>query len=132
QIGLSWRVAIALTLAIETVLFSDIASIFRYSLPVMLAVSSVLLVASIVAWYFGRPAAHESHDNALDWPSIFGHIFIFGVFVAPALILFLPLDTDAQGFGYLALMVRKGGTIWTLTPWHPEVRYLYSPALFVW
>ncbi|HVO41880.1 MAG TPA: hypothetical protein VMT34_04620 [Aggregatilineales bacterium] len=51
------------------------------------------------------------------------------VFTLPALILPVPLDTDAQGFGYLALMLRSGGTLTTLAPFHPEVGYLYSPAL---
>ncbi len=47
---------------------------------------------------------------------------------APLLILPVPMDTDAQGFGYLALMIRKGGTIDSLGPWRPEVAYLYSPG----
>jgi len=133
RVGLSWRVSVALVLAIETVLFSDIASLFRYSFLLMLGVSAALIGFSLAVWYFGKKAsADQGSKNILDWPSILGHIFTFGVFIAPAFILFLPLDTDAQGFGYLALMVRKGGTVWTLAPWHPEVHYLYSPALFVW
>ncbi|WP_119065966.1 hypothetical protein [Aggregatilinea lenta] len=40
----------------------------------------------------------------------------------------VPLDTDAQGFGYLALTLRDGQNYTTLAPWHPEIEYLYSPA----
>jgi len=44
------------------------------------------------------------------------------------LVLPVQLDTDAQGFGTLALTLRDGGDYTTLAPWHPEIEYLYSPA----
>lgn len=50
------------------------------------------------------------------------------IFILPALIVPVPLDTDAQGFGYLALMLKLGGKLQTLAPFHPEVTYLYSPG----
>ncbi|MFN8417627.1 MAG: hypothetical protein U0528_00025 [Anaerolineae bacterium] len=50
------------------------------------------------------------------------------IYIAPALVLPVPLDTDAQGFGYLALMLKLGGSLTTLAPYHPEVSYLYSPG----
>ncbi len=50
------------------------------------------------------------------------------VFVIPAMILPVPLDTDAQGFGYLAVMTKLGGSFKTLAPWHPEIEYLYAPG----
>jgi hypothetical protein len=50
------------------------------------------------------------------------------LFIIPVLILPVPLDTDAQGFGYLALMTRMGGTFDTLAPFQPDIHYLYSPA----
>ncbi len=50
------------------------------------------------------------------------------LFAAPALMLPVPLDTDAQGFGYLALTLRDGHTLTTLAPYHPEISYLYSPG----
>jgi hypothetical protein len=43
------------------------------------------------------------------------------IFAAPALTLPVPLDTDAQGFGYLALALRDGGSLTTLAPYHPEI-----------
>jgi hypothetical protein len=50
------------------------------------------------------------------------------IFVVPALILPVPLDTDAQGFGYLALTAREGGSFRTLAPFRPEISYLYAPG----
>ncbi len=54
--------------------------------------------------------------------------FVALVFLAPVLIFPTPLGTDAQGFGYLALMMRQGGTLDTLAPWQPSVDYLYAPG----
>jgi hypothetical protein len=47
-----------------------------------------------------------------------------------ALLLVLPVppDTDAQGFGYLALTLREGRSYTSLAPWHPEIGSLYSPG----
>ena len=53
---------------------------------------------------------------------------VAAIFIAPILILPVPLDTDAQGFGYLALTLRESGSFTTLAPFHPEVNWLYSPA----
>jgi hypothetical protein len=47
---------------------------------------------------------------------------------APLLVLPVPLDTDAQGFGHLALAIRDGGTLDTLAPWRPGISYLYAPG----
>lgn len=48
--------------------------------------------------------------------------------LAPLLVLPVPLDTDAQGFGMLALAIREGGTLHTLAPWRPDIEYLYAPG----
>ncbi|HRE48184.1 MAG TPA: hypothetical protein PLD47_10705 [Aggregatilineales bacterium] len=50
------------------------------------------------------------------------------LFTLPALILPVPLDTDAQGFGVLSLTLRDSGSLTTLAPFHPEISYLYSPG----
>lgn len=65
------------------------------------------------------------------WPT--GRDFAFLALVVAAFgavvgALPVPLDTDAQGFGYLALALRDGQHYTTLAPWHPEIQYLYSPA----
>src|SRR5690606_38137705 len=73
----------------------------------------------------------ELADAAQGWPGprdlpFFGLVAL--IFVLPALVLPVPLDADAQGFGYLALMARMGGSFDTLAPFHPEITYLYSPG----
>jgi hypothetical protein len=85
---------------------------------------------------FGQARAEqrgeELSDAAQGWPSLREMLF-YGftalVFIIPAIILPVPLDTDAQGFGYLALMAREGGGFNTLAPFHPEIYYLYTPGL---
>ncbi|NDJ76700.1 MAG: DUF4175 domain-containing protein [Chloroflexi bacterium] len=65
------------------------------------------------------------------WPSVRDGVFLLLViagFGAVVLVLPVPLDTDAQGFGYLALQLRESGDHTSLAPWHPEIDYLYSPA----
>ncbi len=49
----------------------------------------------------------------------------------PAVVLPVPLDTDAQGFGYLALMAREAGNLTTLAPFQPQINYLYAPGFTV-
>lgn len=92
-------------------------------------IAFVLLAAGALgssAYYRQRP-----HLSGFEWPSRRDGLFLlliialFGVVVA---VLPVPLDTDAQGFGYLALMLRDGGEYTTLAPWYPRIDYLYSPA----
>lgn len=49
----------------------------------------------------------------------------------PALVLPVPLDTDAQGFGYLALTTRLHGDLSNLAPLNPEINYLYAGGFSV-
>ena len=84
---------------------------------------------------YGQKRAESRGEVLLDadqgWPGprdllFFG--FVALLFIIPILILPVPLDTDAQGFGYLGLMAKLGGGFKTLAPWHPEISYLYSPG----
>ena len=84
---------------------------------------------------YGQKRAEERGEELLDadqgWPGPRDLLFfclVALVFVLPALALPVPLDTDAQGFGYLALMARLGGGFQSLAPFHPEITYLYSPG----
>jgi hypothetical protein len=70
-------------------------------------------------------------DTEQGWPGPLDLMFFALaalVFIVPAIIFPVPLDTDAQGFGYLALAAKLGGGFKTLAPWHPEITYLYSPG----
>jgi hypothetical protein len=87
----------------------------------------IVLGAVMTASYFrgttGKPA--------WAWPSardVLFMIVVITLFGAAVLVLPVPLDTDAQGFGYLALTLRDGKDYTTLAPWHPEIDYLYSPG----
>jgi hypothetical protein len=73
----------------------------------------------------GAPDAPWQWPTGHDYAFLFFIVAVFGVVVWA---LPVPLDTDAQGFGYLALMLRDGQDYTTLAPWHPEISYLYSPA----
>ena len=73
----------------------------------------------------------EVADADMGWPAALDLAFfalVAALFALPTLILPVPLDTDAQGFGYLALMTRLGGSLGTLAPFHPEISYLYAPG----
>lgn len=91
--------------------------------------SAILLVAAMTASYY----AGTTGEARWTWPGARDLAFLLVVFVlfgAIAFVLPVPLDTDAQGFGYLALMLREGRDYTTLAPWYPQIDYLYSPAYF--
>lgn len=84
---------------------------------------------------YGQKRA-EARGIALEdfregWPGPQDLLFFVLVglaFALPVLVLPVPLDTDAQGFSYLALMARMGGQFDNLAPFHPEITYLYAPG----
>ena len=58
-------------------------------------------------------------------------VVVLLIFAVPAVVLPVPLDTDAQGFGYLALTAKLSGDLTTLAPLQPEIEYLYAPGFTV-
>ncbi len=87
---------------------------------------AVFVGALVLALYRSPFAQHGwQGPSPCDLAALGLVIVAFG---AVLLVLPVPLDTDAQGFGYLALTLRDGGDYTTLAPWHPEIEYLYSPA----
>ncbi len=133
RIGLS--AALSLALIVGGGLF--VAMLFGWNTLVI----DYLLFALITIIFLGGTLSYgqtraekrgeELSDLAQGWPDRRDMLF-FGVaaliFVIPALIVPVPLDTDAQGFGYLALSARLGGSFDTLAPFHPEITYLYAPG----
>lgn len=95
-------------------------------------VSSIFLFGTLS---YGQKRAEKRGEELADadqgWTSM-RDLLLLGfaalVFIVPALIVPVPLDTDAQGFGYLALTAQLGGSFDTLAPFHPEIHYLYSPG----
>jgi hypothetical protein len=114
-----------IALAVAIVVTGNLAALFGYQLWMPLVVWSFILVGG---WAGAR---RGSARTLLHLPSnrltLLLLVTAFAL-AAPLLILPVPMDTDAQGFGYLALMMKKGGTIDTLAPWRPDVAYLYSPG----
>ncbi len=131
RLGLSWRASVGLVFAAATVLLTSAASLVGYSLRLAVAIMGLTLLIPLVYWARSQDKL-RIETRPINWLQALMQLFVFAVFVAPAFVLFLPLDTDAQGFGYMALMIREGGTISTLAPWQPDVEYLYSPGLFLW
>lgn len=86
----------------------------------------VVLVVGGVGWLRRAEPAPPLAYAPLD-VALLGALAL--LFVVPALVLPVPLDTDAQGFGYLALMAREGGSLTNLAPFNPELDYLYAPGL---
>lgn len=133
------RVALAAALALGVVIGGAVfwAMLFGWNTLVVdyllfALVSSIFLFGTLS---YGQKRAEKRGEVLLDadqgWTSgrdllLFG--FAALVFIIPALIAPVPLDTDAQGFGYLALTAKLGGGFDTLAPFHPEISYLYSPG----
>lgn len=133
------RVALSASLALGVVIGGALfwAMLFGWNTLVVdyllfALVSSIFLFGTLS---YGQKRAEARGEVLLDadqgWTSgrdllLFG--FAALVFIIPALIAPVPLDTDAQGFGYLALTAKLGGGFDTLAPFHPEISYLYSPG----
>ena len=89
--------------------------------------AAVVLAAGMLASYHHGTRG----QTGWRWPSRrdgVALLVVIAFFGALIVVLPVPLDTDAQGFGYLALTLRDGEDFTTLAPFHPEVQYLYSPA----
>jgi hypothetical protein len=53
------------------------------------------------------------------------------VFFSIPIITNIPFDVDSQGFGFLSLTVKESGSISALSPFYPEVKWVYSPSFFI-
>lgn len=91
------------------------------------AVLTLLLVIAL-ALNLRPPSNIPDRPASLDW-ALFGVVGL--LFLIPAVVLPVPLDTDAQGFGYLALTAKLGGDLTTLAPLQPDIDYLYAPGFTV-
>jgi hypothetical protein len=83
--------------------------------------------ALMMAVYYQQTAG----QSVFRWPGARDVAFllvVIALFGGVVYLLPVPLDTDAQGFGYLAVTLRDGDDYTTLAPWHPQIEYLYSPG----
>jgi len=133
------RIALNAALALGVVLGGAIfwAMLFGWNTLVidylLFALITVIFLGGTLS--YGQRRAEKRGAELLDqdqgWPGP-GDLAFFAlvafIFALPTLIFPVPLGTDAQGFGYLGLMVKLGGGFRTLTPWQPEIEYLYAPG----
>ncbi len=124
--GLPLGLAGALALALWLIAVLAVAMPFGWQAPLGDAAALVLLVGA--GFFAYRSSNLVTRYAPLDW-ALLGVVAL--AFAAPALVLPVPLDTDAQGFGYLALTARLGGNLTTLAPYQPEIDYLYAPGFTV-
>jgi len=94
----------------------------------LVAFALAVIGAAAAALYYQKASPNQP---AWRWPSrrdITFLLLVIALFGAMIWVMPVPLDTDAQGFGYLALTLRDGKDFTSLAPWHPEIDYLYSPG----
>ncbi len=132
------RIALAAALALALVLIATVSytALFKWDTLIIDYLWFGLIVVVFLTGTFsaGMFKAEAVGSDETGWPGpreLAFFLMVAILFATPALILSVPLDTDAQGFGYLALMLRDGGSLTTLAPYHPEIGYLYSPGFTV-
>jgi hypothetical protein len=128
--GLTLPVCLGLGMAILVVVDVWAASIAGYILALQLILNIAVIAACAI---YARPYLRDWLAwvrTQWPWPAL-GWLAVAAIFIIPAFVVPVPFDTDAQGFGFLALTVRLGGSIDTLVPFWPEIKYLYSPAFFL-
>lgn len=118
--------ACVLVLAAITVLTVDVSAVGGFHPVVPVAATAAVAIAG----WTRRPPVSAGPLGA-SWASTAALPVAALVLALPVVLLPVPLDTDAQGFGYLALAMRLGGTLDSLAPWHPEIHYLYAPGALV-
>jgi hypothetical protein len=133
------RIGLASALALGLVIGGSIfiASLFGWQ-PIVVDYLLFALVTCIFLFgtlTFGQRRAEARGEDVGEfregWTSAGDLLFfsaVAAIFLVPLVVLPVPLGTDAQGFGYLGLMVRLGRTFDTLAPFQPQVEYLYAPA----
>lgn len=127
RIGLGAVLFLALVVDTTWVLVPLIGWSARLVDAIWIALFTLVAVAAILS----ALRRHDPPSATFRWPSRRDVLFLLLVimlFGAIVFVLPVPLDTDAQGFGYLALALRDGENYTTLAPWHPDVEYLYSPG----
>jgi hypothetical protein len=114
-------------LAAGVVLGANVAATWRFEPSVQAGAWAILLADSLWSSRRGSPWRGALRTFARSPLSRVLSVTALAL-VGPMLVLPVPLDTDAQGFGMLALAMRDGGTIDTLAPWRPDIGYLYAPG----
>jgi len=114
-------------IALFVVISSSIASLWGYSFFSILWVYAV--TGMILLGIYSITCKFKVDSKTIIKIKLTKEVLFFIVFLI-LLVIFaiwtltsieIPADVDAQGFGYLALTVRMGGTINNFGPFYPEV-----------
>ncbi|MBI5052076.1 MAG: hypothetical protein HZB52_02275 [Chloroflexi bacterium] len=128
--GITLPVSLGLALAGIIVLDVWVASLFGYRFWIQFALNVIAIAA--LGW-LARSKMQEWIRWAMAWSR--HHLILWVaaifIFIVPAFVIPVPYDTDAQGFGILALTVRLSGSITSLAPFWSEINFFYSPAFFL-
>ncbi len=128
--GLALPVCLGLGVSILVIVDVWLASLVGYRFLLQLAVNVLIVVG--LAIYARKEVRNWFAWLRTQWPwPALGWVAVAAIFILPAVVISVPFDTDAQGFGFLALTVRVGGSITSLAPFWPEIHYFYSPGFFL-
>jgi len=121
--GLTLPVCLGLGLAGLIVIDVWLASLVGYRFILQLAAN--LLVVGGAGWWARGQLRDWLAWARTQWPwPVLGWLAVAAIFLVPAFVINLPFDTDAQGFGFLALTVRLSGSI---PPGARTLRWTYAP-----
>lgn len=123
--------SLGLGIAVLAVIFSAVASAVGYSFYLQMGLIVALDVALLLALRAGAATRTTRWWPRLERWQWLMVMLISVVYLAPAFLIPVPFDTDAQGFGLLIATVRSSGSISTLAPFYPLVGWYYSPAYFL-
>ena len=128
--ALTLPICLGLGLALLIVTDVWLASLFGYHFLLQLGVN---IVVSSALGFWARAYGSgwwQWARTQWPWPAL-GWLAVAAIFIVPAFVIPFPFDTDAQGFGYLTLTVRLSGSINSLAPFWPDIKYLYSPGFML-
>ena len=123
--------SLGLGVAALVVIFSAAASVAGYSFTLQMGLTLALDAGLLLALRAGGsalPARWWPRLKRWQWLLL---VLIAVVYLAPAFLIPVPFDTDAQGFGLLIATARASGSISTLAPFFSQVGWYYSPAYFL-
>lgn len=124
--GNSRALGAAAAFAVAALTCVNVATLWRFHPGAALIPGAGLAAWTLAASWRDRRHARAGRSGAAPPAGVLALVTLASL--APLLVLPVPLDTDAQGFGMLALAIREGGTIHTLAPWRPDIEYLYAPG----
>ncbi len=129
-----YLLAPAVGLGLVILIFVLSSSLYRYDFWLSIF-ENILLVLFLVYLLYRKNRISFDFNIRGMFTKFSNEMFFFCfaavVFLVPAFVMTVPFDTDAQGFGFISLAVREGGTVDSLYPFFDDVKYVYSPGYFL-